>query len=131
MSDELNFSETEESDSSGDPTEVGIPVVGEEEIVPVSAIRAEVRHEFAVQLAKAELRAKAAEDGYTLAEGITDYIDFSKVLDSDGHVRPEVVEKVLKQFGKEKIEWPDLHGVGTFPSRGPVFPEFNLDARRR
>ncbi|WP_431041415.1 hypothetical protein ACQUSR_05615 [Streptomyces sp. P1-3] len=99
--------------------------------IGIEAIRAEIQQEFSERLVTAELRARAAEDGIKLPEGITDFLDFSKMMGEDGQPRADIIEKILTPFaGEKEPKFPQLEGLGYHRSSYTSSP-VSLDARKR
>ncbi|MCX4684688.1 hypothetical protein OG401_10265 [Kitasatospora purpeofusca] len=95
---------------------------------PAQAIRAEIHREYAGKLALAELRAQAAKDEITLPDGFTDFLDMSKLLDTDGQPVEDVINQVLNPF---RAKFAELQGAGYHRGTTPNRPAPSLDARHR
>ncbi|MFB7905642.1 hypothetical protein ACFC1T_04380 [Kitasatospora sp. NPDC056076] len=100
---------------------------------PAEAIRAEIHREYAGKLALAELRAQAVKEGITLYDGFADYLDLSKLLDTDGQPSQEAIQELLSPWRKKESEFADLQGAGYHRNPFPAgfFSTPSLDARQR
>ncbi|WP_148283195.1 MULTISPECIES: hypothetical protein [Kitasatospora] len=94
--------------------------------------RQEAQREFAPILARAKLKAQAAEDGINLPEEFLDLLDYSKMVGEDSNPSAEIITLALTPFQSTKNpEYAQGLGLGRQgPSLG-FAPPAPLDARMR
>lgn len=96
------------------------------------SVRAEVQREYAAKLARAELRAHAAQAGINLGEGFTDYLDPSKLLGEDGNPSAEAISKALAPLAAaQEPKFPQLGGTGHSMPVERFTRRVSLDIRHR
>lgn len=94
-------------------------------------VRAEVQREYAAKLARAELKAQAAQAGINLSDGFTDYLDTSKLLGEDGTPSAKAISKALEPLKPAEPKYPQVQGMGYYPASLRSVPPVSLDVRKR
>ncbi|MFD7732829.1 hypothetical protein ACFV6F_20860 [Kitasatospora phosalacinea] len=94
--------------------------------------RQEALREFAPILARAQLKAQAAEDGINLPEEFLDLLDYSRIVGEDSNPSAETIALVLTPFQSiKKPEYAQRLGLGRQGTSFGFAPPAPLDARMR
>ncbi|QNJ42026.1 hypothetical protein [Streptomyces buecherae] len=81
--------------------------------------------ELGAELVKAELRAQGASAGVDVADSL-EYLNLTAFTGEDGRPSAERIgDYIEKQKIKARPDFPELHGAGTFPSRGSDISSMN------